>query len=86
MVKNLIPLTLISKEQTAKIIKFSDNIEIYKYQLKEMGFVPGSIIKLYATDISGDLRAYIIKNSYFALRKEQSNNILVEIINETNYK
>jgi len=67
-VKNLTSLH-ISESATIKQLSGSDQLKI---QLQEIGFVPGSIVKLISSGPFGDPMAFQLKNATIALRKYEA--------------
>lgn len=53
-----------------------------RQRLFDLGFVPGTEVEAVRAAPLGDPRAYRIRGSVFALRKEDAQNILVEVQGE----
>lgn len=54
------------------------NSQILKSRLLDLGFLPGTFVTCLHQNSAGDFKAYRIRNTVIALRKEDSNHILIE--------
>jgi Fe2+ transport system protein FeoA len=69
--------------QVAKVKKLDDSCQGFeRFRLLDLGVVPGSEIRLALENPLNDPIGYWIRGAVIALRKEQSDKIFVEIINE----
>ncbi|MDO4789805.1 MAG: metal-dependent transcriptional regulator [Porphyromonas sp.] len=51
-------------------------------RLLDLGFVRGSVVKLYLESPTGETKAFLVRNTAIALRKEQADYIYIDIENE----
>lgn len=72
-------LSQLQKGESAKIIKIGKIGELKK-RLVDMGVTAGEIIKLERNAPLGDPQEYIIKATGIAIRKEDAENIEIEMI------
>ena len=66
------------------IIKQINSKDDIKRRLLDIGLVPGTTVKCILTSLSGDFKAYLIKGALIALRKEDTDLIVVGDSNEKN--
>jgi DtxR family transcriptional regulator, Mn-dependent transcriptional regulator len=72
------PLTTLKSGQRAVIRSISSECKgLERRRLLDLGFVPGSEIELAITGPFSDPKAYKVKGTVIALRKEQSDFILL---------
>lgn len=72
------PLSNLSIGQNSKIEILNVNSDI-KPRLLDLGFISGTNIRCILKNPSGELSAYLIRQTVIALRKEDSDNILVTV-------
>ena len=73
-------LSLLSPNQSAIITEISPNYQGEKRQrLLDLGFTKGSEINIQNISPLGDPTSYLIHNTINALRKEDAQNIIIEI-------
>lgn len=73
-------LSLLSPNQSAIITEISPNYQGEKRQrLLDLGFTKGSEINIQNISPLGDPTSYLIHNTIIALRKEDAQNIIIEI-------
>ncbi len=73
-------LNLLLPNEIAVITEISPNYQGEKRQrLLDLGFIRGSEIKIQNISPLGDPTAYLIHNTLIALRKEDAQNIKIEI-------
>ena len=73
-------LSLLSPNQSAIITEISPNYQGEKRQrLLDLGFIKGSEINIQNISPLGDPTSYLIHNTIIALRKEDAQNIIIEI-------
>ena len=73
-------LNLLRPNEIAVITEISPNYQGEKRQrLLDLGFIRGSEIKIQNISPLGDPTAYLIHNTIIALRKEDAQNIKIEI-------
>jgi Fe2+ transport system protein FeoA len=76
-------LSELKQNQIAKVKCLDDSCQGFeRFRLLDLGVVPGSEIRLALENPLNDPIGYWIRGAVIALRKEQSNKIYVEIINE----
>jgi Fe2+ transport system protein FeoA len=69
--------------QVARVKKLDESCQGFeRFRLLDLGVVPGSEIRLALENPLNDPIGYWIRGAVIALRKEQSDKIFVEIINE----
>ncbi len=74
----IIRLSLLQPGEKAKIVSLSGNLRgLSRQRLLDLGFVKGAIVETYLVAPLGEPVAYLIKGTVIALRKEQSDKILV---------
>jgi len=59
-------------------IYFIDAEGIVRRRLMDLGFVPGTLVETVRRRPGGGPAVYLVRGTMIALRKEQSDNILVE--------
>ncbi|MTI68122.1 MAG: ferrous iron transport protein A [Firmicutes bacterium] len=74
-----VPLHLLPVGQKAKVIVLL-NKGLSRRRLLDLGLIKDSLVKTERLSPSGNPIAYNIKGSVIALRKEETKNVLVEII------
>lgn len=62
------------------IIKKLNNNNYIKRRLMDIGITKNNIIKCELENIDKSFKAYTINNSLIAIRKEDANNIIVEVL------
>ena len=67
----------INEEGIIKEVKASSNI---KNRLMDIGFINGTKIKKVLTSPGDNMVAYLIKGSIIAIRKDDTKDIMVEVI------
>ena len=73
-------LSLLSPNQSAIITEISPNYQGEKRQrLLDLGFIKGSETNIQNISPLGDPTSYLIHNTIIALRKEDAQNIIIEI-------
>jgi len=73
-------LSLLPPNQSAIITEISPNYQGEKRQrLLDLGFIKGSEINIQDISPLGDPTSYLIHNTIIALRKEDAQNIIIEI-------
>ena len=76
-------LTDLRHNQVARVKKLDDSCQGFeRFRLLDLGVVPGTKIRVALDNPLNDPIGYWIRGAVIALRKEQSDKILVEIINE----
>ena len=69
--------------QVAKVIKLNEACQGFElFRLLDLGVVPGTEIRLALDNPLNDPVGYWIRGAVIALRKEQSNIIFVEIVDQ----
>ncbi len=69
--------------QVAKVVKLNESCQGFeRFRLLDLGVVPGTEIRLALDNPLNDPLGYWIRGAVIALRKEQSNKIFVEILDE----
>lgn len=68
------------KKGDCGIIKRLNNKGTIRRRLIEVGFIPGSTVEYVCKSPLGDPKAYFVKGTVIALRKEDSSNIVIEYI------
>lgn len=76
--KHIIPLSNLPIGQNSKIELLNVNSDI-KSRLLDLGFINGTKISCVLKNPSGELSAYLIRQTVIALRREDSDNILVTV-------
>lgn len=74
----IIPLTKLPVKKSG-FIMVMENEGLIRRRLLDLGFVPGTRIKLLRKSPSGNPRAYLIRGTVIALRKEETDLIFVEV-------
>jgi len=68
-----------STGDTVRICSFSESMDRYERQrLEDMGMVPGTRVLLHRQAAFGGLRAFTVRGTRIALRKNQAQNIFGE--------
>ena len=80
----IVRLSELNVGQKAKIIKIRSGSPI-KRRLLEMGIEPGAIIKIERIAPLGDPIEVIVKGYYLSLRRNEANEIYVEVIENEAY-
>ncbi len=75
--KDIITLNNLKIGKSARVIEVKNVGSIYR-RLLDLGFIPGTIVSAYLKSPFQDPIAYRIKNATIAIRKIDSQNILVE--------
>ncbi len=75
--KNVITLNNLKIGKSAKVIEVKNTGSIRR-RLLDLGFIPGTIVTAYLKSPFQDPIAYRIKNATIAIRKTDSQSILVE--------
>lgn len=73
----MISLNDLNLDKEAKVIKVKANENI-KNRFLDIGLIPGTIIKPVLISPGKDMVAYMIKGVVIAIRKEDTENIMVE--------
>ncbi len=73
-------LSELKKGEKAVIVNVNLN-GLTRRRLYDLGFIPGTIIQVAFESPLGDPVAYFIKDTLIALRRNESENIDVELIN-----
>lgn len=79
--KGEIPLHKLPKGKSARV-KSLINDGLSRRRLLDLGLIPNTVVKTERLSPSGNPVAYNIRGSVIALRKEESKNVIVEILNE----
>ncbi|KGG79498.1 iron transporter FeoA [Caloranaerobacter azorensis H53214] len=74
-----IPLNKLPVGKKARIKVLSKNV-LPKRRLMDLGLIPNTIVKTERISPSGNPIAYNIRGAVIALRKEEIENVIVEII------
>ncbi|NPA45984.1 MAG: DNA-binding protein [Chlorobi bacterium] len=73
-------LTYLTKGREACIVRLADDLRgLPRQRLLDLGFVPGTRVWVYLVSPLGEPVAYHVRGSHIALRREQSDKILVEL-------
>lgn len=73
-------LSELKKGEKAVIVNVNLN-GLTRRRLYDLGFIPGTIIQVVFESPLGDPVAYFVKDTLIALRRDESENIDVELIN-----
>ncbi len=79
--ENIISLSQVPVGKKGKVEKLLA-IDLPRRRMLDLGIVPGTIIEVLRKSPLGDPTAYEIRGAMIALRKEESNKILVRLIDE----
>ncbi len=80
-VEGLIPLSMLQDNQVAEIVGLRSNIIGEKRRrLSDLGFVRGGEVRVYLRSPFGHPVAYLVRDTAIALRRDQSDHILVRPI------
>ncbi len=83
LIEEVFPLTMLKNDEIAEVVKISKDCPANtRRRFLELGFVRGAKVKIYLKSIFGEPIAYVIKDSYIALRKEQAEKILIKRIEQ----
>jgi len=76
----IVRLSLLRPGEKAEIIRLSDDLQgLVRQRLLDLGFVPGTEVRVYLRAPAGEPTAYDVKGATIALRKEQAGKILVKL-------
>jgi DtxR family Mn-dependent transcriptional regulator len=77
-----IPLSRLHDDQAAEVVALDDTCQGYtRRRLLDLGMTPGAILKPEMRNFFGDPRAYRVRGTLIALRKEQAEQVLVKPVN-----
>ncbi len=75
----VVRLSVLKPGEKAEIVKLAGDLRgLARQRLLDLGFVRGSVVKAYLKAPLGEPVAYVVKDAVIALRKEQSDKILVK--------
>lgn len=75
---DVLPLSALGDDAEAEIVSLNDACQGYtRRRLLDLGFTPGTRLKADLTTFAGDPRAYRVRGTLVALRRDQASQILV---------
>lgn len=78
--ENLLPLSQLPQAQEAEVVKIDDSVQGFtRRRLLDLGLTPGARIVPELTNFFGDPRAYLVRGTLIALRREQAEKIWVRV-------
>lgn len=78
--ENLIPLSQLPQAQEAEVVKIDDSVQGFtRRRFLDLGLTPGARVVPELTNFFGDPRAYLVRGTLIALRREQAEKIWVRV-------